>query len=147
MRAHLRRPLFWMVVAEVVVMFALFVVSWRVYESRRSAPVAVAPPIATPAPAPAASGPGPGSRAQPAPSSPARPTARPPTGFPVNLSQVNSQQASLEKLEESILTRLMVAMRDYLETVVLPAVRRAERESAATNPATAQSTAAIRKMP
>ena len=39
------------------------------------------------------------------------------------------------------------AARGYLETVVLPAVTRAERVTRATSPATRQSMAAIRKMP
>jgi hypothetical protein len=147
MRARLRQPLFWIVSAEVVVMFALFAVSWRVYESHRSAPVATLPPAAATTPAPSPSDSGPVARTPPTPPGPGKPTARPPTGFPVNLSQVNSQQASLEKLEEGILARLMEAMRGYLETVVLPAVKRAERDSTATSPASAQSTAAIRKMP
>jgi hypothetical protein len=147
MRARLRRPLFWIVAAEVVVMFALFAVSWRVYESRRPVPVAALPPPASATPAPAVSDSGAVSKTLPTPSATARPGARPPTGFPVNLGQVNSQQASLEKLEEGILARLVEAMRGYLETVVLPAVKRAERDAAATNPATAQSTAAIRKIP
>lgn len=130
-------------------MFALFAVSWRLYLSHRPAPPG-SPPLVAAAPAGIVA---PSASASPAPgASPAtarsKPAARPsPSGFPVNLGQLNSEQGSLERVEEEILGRLTDAMRAYLETVVLPEVRRAERESAAITPASAQSAAAIRKMP
>jgi hypothetical protein len=142
-RAHLRRPLFWIVLAELVVMFALFFVSWRVYQSHRPEPVAALPPIADASPAVAPSPPG-GERL-PTPASRPRPPA--PGGFPVDFGRLNADQASLEKVEDALLARMVEAARSYLETVVLPAVRRAESASAATKPAARQSPAAIRKMP
>jgi hypothetical protein len=149
MKARLRQPLFWIVAAEVLVMFVLFVVSWRVYQAHRQpAPTASLSSVAAaPAPTAVPSDPGPEAPANPAPASPRATAAPTPSGFPVNLDQVNSQQASLERLEEGIVARLVEAMRAYLETVVLPAVRRAERDSTAISPATAQSAAAITKMP
>lgn len=149
MKVRLRQPLFWIVAAEVVVMFVLLAVSWRVYLAHRPAssaspPMVAAAPAGTAAPRAPAS-PAPGTSASPAISKPA---ARPlPSGFPVNLGRLNAEQGSLERLEEDLLGRLTNAMRAYVETVVLPEVRRAERESAAITPARAQSAAAIRKMP
>ena len=144
MRARLRQPLFWIVIAEVVVMFVLFAVSWRVFQSPRGAPVAATPPLVV-APAPT-DAPLPEPGALPTPPA-ARPPAAPAVGFPVNLGRLNSGQAALEKVEDSILSRLLEAMRGYIEAVVLPAVRRAESERTATSPAAAQRAAAMRKMP
>jgi hypothetical protein len=147
-RARLRQPLFWILAAEVVVMFALLTVSWRIYEAHRSTPAASLPALGTATPtAPAEPG---ASVAGPLPTpTGGRPPLgpRPPSGFPVQLGQINAQQASLERVEDAVLARLVEAMRGYLETVVLPAVRRAESDTAATTPAIAQSPAAIRKMP
>jgi hypothetical protein len=139
--------MFWIVLCEVVVMFALFVVSWRVYEAHRPvASAGAAPPTAL---APAARSPLP---SLPPPSLKPRPTATPaavrsPTSFPIDLGQLNHDQADLERSESALLVRIVHAGRIYLETVVLPAVRRAERVDSATSAATAQSPAAIRKMP
>ena len=146
MKARLRQPLFWIVVVEVIVMFVLFAVSWRVYLAHRpvaSAGVAVpslpaSPPAATPRAAPLApvtARPSPG----PAP-------LRKPAGVPIDLGALNRDQAGLEQAEDAILIRLVRVTRDYLETVVLPAVRRAESVNRTTSPAATQSTAAIAKM-
>lgn len=159
MKARLRQPLLWIVVAEVLVMFALLAVSWRVYESHRTATMGAAaqpappaeeatsdPPRPQPVASPVRATPRPGA----GPSPGAKPTPRPsaaPSGFPVDLGQLNRGQAELEKIEEAGLARLLDAMRAYLERVVLPSVRRAERVSSATSAAAAQSPAAIRKMP
>ena len=127
-------------------MVALFVVSWRVYQAHR--PVASAGAAIPTALAPAA---GPLLASPASPSLPAHPTAvpvaHPLSGFPIDVDQLNRDQAGLERAEGALLMRIVHAARGYLETVVLPAVRRAERVSSATSPATAQSTAAIRKMP
>jgi hypothetical protein len=138
--------MFWIVLGEIVVMFALFVVSWRVYQAHRPVPSAgAAIPTAL---APAAGSPRPSSAL---PSLRPRPTATPQVhpllGFPIDLGQLNRDQADLERGETALLVRIVHAARGYLETVVLPAVRRAERVSSATSAAAAQSPAAIMKMP
>ncbi|HVD00367.1 MAG TPA: hypothetical protein VNG93_04365 [Candidatus Dormibacteraeota bacterium] len=143
MKARLRQPLFWIVVGEVVVMFVLSAVSWRVYEARRTAPVAGLPAMAR-APAPSDAVPDAGALVKPPPAS--QPAAQPPGGFPVTLGQINTGQGSLEHFEEGILAHLTDAMSAYLEAVALPAVKRVESEKTATNAATAQTTAATVKM-
>ena len=147
MKAHLRQPLFWIVVVEVLVMFALFAVSWRVYLAHRpvaSAGVALPSlPASSPAASPRAA---PVTPTAPRPS-PGSPAARKPAGFPIELGALNRDQAALEQAEGAVLSRLVKAARDYLEAVVLPAVRRAESVSRATSAAATQSAAAITKMP
>jgi hypothetical protein len=138
--------MFWIVLCEVLVMFALFVVSWRVYQAHR--PVASAGAAIPTALAPAAGSPAPGPPHVPLPARPAAtPAAHPLATFPIDLGQLNHDQAELERSEDALLTRIIHAASGYLETVVLPAVRRAERVPSATNPAATQSTAAITKMP
>jgi hypothetical protein len=127
-------------------MFALFIVSWRVYEAHRpvvsagaATPSALAPATASPVPSPAPSPVRPSVKALPSP--------RPTSAFPIDLGQLNADQAGLERSEDALLIRIIATARNYLETVVLPAVKRAERVNSATSPAAAQSPAAIRKMP
>jgi hypothetical protein len=138
--------MFWIVICEVVVMFALFVVSWRVYEAHRpvasagaAPPTALAPAARSPLPRPSPPS------LKPRPKAPA--AVRPAASFPIDIGQLNHDQADLERTENALLERVVRAARDYLETVVLPAVRRAERVNNATSAAATQSTAAIRKMP
>jgi hypothetical protein len=138
--------MFWIVLGEVIVMFALFAVSWRLYQEHRPVPSAGAalPTALAPATRPHTPSPAPPSpRARPS----STPTPRPAQSFPIDLGQLNRDQAELERAETALLTRLVHAAGSYLETVVLPAVTRAERVSSATSPAATQSTAAIRKMP
>jgi len=137
--------MFWIVLGEVLVMFALFAVSWQVYQAHRPAPSAGAATPSALAPAtrsPASSQNPPSPRARAS----APPSTRPLQSFPIDLGQLNRDQAELERVQDALLTRLVRAVRRYLETVVLPAVTRAERVTSTTNPATRQSTAAIRKM-
>ena len=138
--------MFWIVVGEVIVMFALFTVSWRVYQAHRPAASAGA---ATPtALAPAAGSPTPSQVPPPLSVRPsAVPAARPLQSFPVDLGQLNRDQADLERTETAVLIRLVQSARGYLERTVVPVVRRAERVSSATSPATRQSPAAMAKMP
>jgi hypothetical protein len=142
----LRQPLFWIVLGEIIVMFALLAVSWRLYQEHRPVPSAGAalPTALAPATRPHVPSPAPPSpRARPT----ATPTTRPLQSLPIDLGQLNRDQAELERVENALLARLVRALRSYLETVVLPAVMRAERVSSATSPAATQSAAAIRKMP
>jgi len=143
--SRLRQPFFWIVVAEVVLMFVLFVISWRVYEAHRPpASAGVPPPPASPAASARPGLPRPSSSAH-LPASPG-PAVRRPIGFPIDLAALNRDQAALERAEGTVLAELIRSARGYLETVVLPAVRRAERVSMAITPATRQSPAATRKM-
>ena len=144
--SRLRQPLFWIVLAEVVLMFVLFAVAWRVYEAHRPAASAGFPLPPSSASPPAAA---PTQRPSPPPSRPS-PTpgvaGRKPALFPVDLAALKRDQASLERAEDAVFVELIRSARGYLETVVLPAVRRVERVSTAISPATAQSPAATRKM-
>lgn len=143
--SRLRQPLFWIVLAEVVLMFVLFAVAWRVYEAHRPSASAGFPLPQSPASPPAVAASPRQSPVAPRPSPPAA-VARKPAVFPVDLAALNRDQASLERAEGALLVELVRSARGYLETVVLPAVRRAERVSMATTPATTQSPAATRKM-
>ena len=138
--------MFWIVLGEIVVMFALLAVSWRLYQEHRPVPSAGAalPTALAPATRPQVP-----SQAAPSPRvhASATPSQRPVQSVPIDLSQLNRDQAELERIENALLARLVRGARSYLETVVLPAVMRAERVSKTTSPAATQSTAAIRKMP
>jgi hypothetical protein len=130
MRRLIRAPLLWMVLAEIAVVGALILVAWH----------AIAGASASGAPGPFTL------PFQPAKSSPAD-TALPAAGVPVadtnprgpapglnvgigfwrgRLASLNRHQAEFEALEWKLTHAVMDAARDYLETVVLPAVRRAE---------------------
>jgi hypothetical protein len=129
----LRAPLLWMVLAEIAVVGALILVAWH----------AIADASASGAPGPF-SFPFPPAAASPAD------TALPAAGVPVTgantrgpapglnlgtdfwrarLGSLNRDQAEFEALEWRLTHAVMDAARDYLETVVLPAVKRAERGS------------------
>lgn len=148
-------PLLWMVTAEVVVVGTLLAFAWHLYQSRGigqlpvpgsevTVPADRHRPAAGPGRTPA--GPAPTPTQIPAKGHPP-PAGSPGSLLPVDLSRLNRDQAALERAQSSVVIRLTAALRDYLERVVLPAVLRAERASTATNPATRQSTPAIRKMP
>lgn len=128
MRKLFRAPLAWMIVAECALVGALMLVAWHTIASS-SAPPAEAP-LVFPPPA----------------SSPAE-TALPAMGMPlsganrarqlpglnlgvgfwrVRLGSLNRDQAAFEALEWRLTRAITQAARDYLETVVIPAVRRAE---------------------
>jgi hypothetical protein len=130
MRNLIRAPLLWMVLAEIAVVSALILVAWHAIAG-----------------APASGPPGPFTFPfAPVTASPAD-TALPAAGVPVadantrgpapglnvgidfwrsRLASLNRDQAEFEALEWRLTHAVMDAARDYLETVVLPAVRRAE---------------------
>jgi hypothetical protein len=128
MRRLVRAPLTWMIVAECVVVGALLLVAWHVIAGV-AAPGAVASltfPAVEASPAdtalPAAGAPSAGSS-----------THGPPPGLNVGiafwrlrLASLNRDQAEFEAMEWRITHAVMEAARNYLETVVLPAVRHAE---------------------
>jgi len=126
MRNFLRSPLTWMVVAEFVVVGVLVVVAWTAVTA------ATRPALASPI--------------NQLPDSPSDPSALP--DLPVltpgargplpglnldsrfwrtRLAELNRDQALLAQLEWRIVHSAMDAMERYLETVVLPAVQRAEK--------------------
>lgn len=147
----LRRPLFWMIAAEVVVVTILLVAAWHFFDSYRHGMSAAPAGLAR---APGRSVPGPASSPKVSASSPASPgnpvpSAAPTrvTGLPFDIKALNSDAAGWERQQERLAALLTRALRAYVETVVVPAVERAERVSPATSPATTQSPAAIRNTP
>lgn len=143
---RVRHPLFWIVLAEVGLLLALAAVTWRVYQAHRPAAGATAATPAPVAPSPVGS---PYVQVPVAvrPSPRALPGAPHRAGIPVDLAQLNRDQASLERAENRVLVEVIRAARSYLDRLVIPAVVRAERVSRATSPAVTQSPAAITKMP
>jgi hypothetical protein len=128
MRNLLRSPLTWMVLAELVVVGALVAVAWTIV-SAASRP-ALAPPALT---LPDAAG----DAASPLPEIPVvTPGSRGPLPglnfdsrfWRARLAQLNSDQALFVQLEWRLVHSAMDAVRHYLETVVLPAIQRAEKD-------------------
>ena len=128
MRRLVRAPLTWMNVAECVVVDTLLLVAWHVIAGV-AAPGPAAPLIF---PAVEAS---PADTALPVagPPSAGANTHGPPPGLNVGiafwrlrLASLNRDQAESEAMEWRITHAVMEAARNYLETVVLPAVRHAE---------------------
>ena len=127
MRNLIRSPLTWMVAAEIVVVGALIVVAWNVVVSS-TRPVAASPAIQVPDPSAEAT--------SPLPDLPAFSPLRgigPLPGLNVDsafwherLAELNREQVDLEAIEWRIVHGAEDAVRHYLETVVLPAVQRAE---------------------
>ena len=130
MRRLLRAPLLWMVLAEIAVVGTLILVAWHAFAGASSSGA-------------------PGQFSFPFPPATASPadTALPAAGVPVGdastrgpapglnlgidfwrsrLTSLNRDQAEFEALEWRLTHTVMDAARDYLETVVLPAVKRAE---------------------
>ncbi|HXL77640.1 MAG TPA: hypothetical protein VN985_03220 [Candidatus Eisenbacteria bacterium] len=128
MRKLVRAPLTWMIVAECVVVGTLLLVAWHVIAGV-AAPGHAAPlsfPAVEASPADAAL---PSAGATSAGAN----THGPPPGLNVGfafwrlrLASLNRDQAELEAMEWRITHAVMEAAHDYLETVVLPAVRHAE---------------------
>ena len=128
MHRLLRTPLTWMIVAECAVVGTLILVAWHSLAGAAgpgSAPSLFTPSIvASPADA-----------APPAAGVPAVgvPNRGPVAGLNLDvgfwrlrLGSLNRDEASFEALEWRITHAVMEAAHDYLETIVLPAVRRAE---------------------
>jgi hypothetical protein len=117
-----------MIVAECVVVGALFLVAWHVIAGvaapGQAAPLAFPSLQASPADTalPAAGAPSAGAN-----------THGPPPGLNVGiafwrlrLASLNRDQAEFEAMEWRVTRAVMEAARNYVETVVLPAVRHAE---------------------
>src|SRR5256885_4706892 len=128
MRRLIRTPLTWMVVVEIAIVGTLAVVAWNVFESA-TRPVAAAPVLAPPDANPEASPPlpdlpllSPQHQLGPLPGLSVDP------GFwRERLAQLNGDQVDLEQLEWRIVHSAEDTVKQYLETVVLPAIERAER--------------------
>ena len=126
MRKLLRSPLTWIVSAEIVVVVTLVVLAWGVVAGA-ARPVLLNPTISFPGPTddpytlpgfPDLSG---------VPARGPRPGLNVNTGFwRDRLVELNRDQAILARLEWRVVHSAMDAMKRYLETVVLPAIRRAE---------------------
>src|SRR6266705_4547044 len=127
MRSLFRKPLTWMVLAECSVMVALLVVGWRIVAGAGDgAPLtswfppaigqpSASPPLLSPLQPPAAArGPVPGLNVDP--------------GFwRKRLTDLNRDTSTIQALEWKVAHAVMTTARGYLETVILPAVERAER--------------------
>jgi hypothetical protein len=128
MRRLIRAPLTWMIVAECVVVGVLILVAWHVIASASTQSA----PAPFPFPSTEAS---PADTALPAVRAPAAGanTRGPLPGLNVGidfwrqrLNSLNRDEAAFEALEWRITHAVMDAVRDYLETVVLPSVTHAE---------------------
>ncbi|HEY1456224.1 MAG TPA: hypothetical protein VGG31_06980 [Candidatus Dormibacteraeota bacterium] len=133
MRRLVRNPLTWMVVAELVVVTALVLMAWSaIAQAARPATGSSALNVDSPAA---------GDTASPIPSVPAvhkpgsnvaRPGLNVDPAFWLNrLQGLNRDQVYFEQLEWRLVHAGMDAAQRYLETVVLPSVRNAERSGSA----------------
>ena len=128
MRNLIRQPLTWMVIAECVVVALLLLLAWNLVASAAAHGGASQIQAAVP-PAQDAISP------QPDLPEVARPAARvrlpglnfDPGFWRGRLAQLNREQVGLEQLEWRIVHGAMDAAQRYVETVVLPAIVRAER--------------------
>jgi len=129
-RSLVRKPLTWMVIAELVVVIGLILVAWSMVAS------VVRPALAFPS-LPPASVPASGDAASSLPdlTAGAQPAERGPTaGLNVDsafwrsrLDALNHDQVGFEQLEWNLTRTALDAAQRYLETVVLPSVQSAER--------------------
>ena len=129
MRHLLRKPITWMVAAEIVVVAALVVASWYFLTSARPAsdlPALLVP--ASSAPPDALASVPPDALAPPVPSGvPLLPGLNvDPSFWRMRLEALNGAQAQFEELEWRIVHAAIDSMRRYIETVVLPSIERAE---------------------
>jgi hypothetical protein len=128
MRNLLRQPLTWMILAECLVVAVLVLLVWSLVAS-------AAPHHPVTAQLQTAESPADSSTPSPDVPEVARSTARPQlpglnldAGFwRIRLGQLNRDQVTIEQLEWRIVHSAMDTMQRYLETVVLPAITRAER--------------------
>jgi hypothetical protein len=127
MRNLFRKPLAWMVVAEFAVVAVLVILAWHLVAGVPAQVVAILP-----AASPAADAAG-----QVSPDLPAQPAPHVTAPLPglnvdvnfwrVRLAELNHGQAAFEALEWRIVRSVMDATHRYVESVVIPAIARAER--------------------
>jgi len=126
MRRLFRSPLTWMIVAEFVVVGALLVLAWNAIGTAARQAVAL-PGIAAPEAAPEdTSLPDLPSATDQAPRGPLPGLNLSPAFWRERLAELNRDQAWAVAIEWRVIHSGMDAARTYLETVVLPAIRRAE---------------------
>ncbi len=129
MRHLIRKPITWMVATEIVIVAALVVASWYFLAGVRPGsdlPALLLPP-STPQADTAASIP-------PDALAPPHPSAMPllpglnvdPAFWRKRLEALNGAQAQFVELEWRVVHSAMDSMRRYIETVVLPSIKRAE---------------------
>jgi hypothetical protein len=132
MKRAMRRPLMWMVAAEVAVVVALIAVTWHELAAAGAAPA----PLFLPAPASADD--------TSVPNIPADALTPPsavadrllpglnvdPAFWRTHLTALNGAEAQFEALEWRIIHSAMDTVRRYVNTVVFPALERAERRGA-----------------
>jgi hypothetical protein len=132
MRNLLRKPLPWMVLAECAIVAALLLVAWHLIAN----PPVFDSSVPAEVPAPAESG-GVDAPVVPEPSGQSIPQALPllpglnldASFWRLRLAELNRDQAAFEALEWRLVHSAIGAARRYVESVVLPAVTRAERRS------------------
>jgi len=126
MRNFLRSPLTWLVVAELVVVGALVALAWTAITAA-SRP-ALASPAIQQSDSPADTNAVPDEPAViPGPRGPLPGLNLDSRFWRTRLAELNRDQALLAQLEWRIVHSAMDAMKHYIETVVLPAIQRAER--------------------
>ncbi len=129
----LRRPIAWMVAAEVVVVSALVAVAWHELASVSAAPTPLVLPVASPedtaapsVPADVLEPPGSGSLPQ-------LPGLNvDPAFWRDRFVALNGAEAQFVALEWRIVHSAMDTMRRYIDTVVVPALQRAEKQRGGT---------------
>jgi len=134
MPSLIRKPLTWMVLAELAVVGALLMLAWHMIAN---VPGQVVPILPATSPAAVAAG-------QASPDLPAQPmphVTAPLPGLNVDasfwrgrLAELNHGQAAFEALEWRIVRSAMDATHRYVESVVIPAIARAERRGRANLP-------------
>ncbi len=123
-----RKPLTWMVMGEICVVAALVGVTWQLVASHRASDL---PALILPAASP------PADTAAPVPADALAPRAR--SGVPLlpglnvdpafwqhRLEGLNGAEAQFEALEWRIVGSALDSMQRYIDSVVIPSVRRAE---------------------
>ena len=126
MRKFLRSPLTWMVVVELVVVGALVAIAWTAINTA-SRP-ALASPAIQQSDAPADTNAVPDVPVViPGPRGPLPGLNLDSRFWRTRLAELNRDQALLAQLEWRIVHTAMDVMKHYIETVVLPAIQRAER--------------------
>ncbi|GAC1470692.1 MAG: hypothetical protein PVS3B2_21540 [Candidatus Dormibacteraceae bacterium] len=129
MRTLLRKPLIWIVIGECLVVAVLLVVVWSAVAASvtRHAAGAQVQPLEAPTKIVSSPLPQLAMVARPSPR-PQLPGLNLDSGFWRNqLSRLNREQVILEQIEWRVVHNAMNVIRRYLETVVLPAITRAER--------------------
>jgi len=126
MRNLFRGPLAWMVAAEFAIVTALVVLAWHLVANVPAQVISILSPISPPAEA----------AGQVFPDLPAQPTPHVAAPLPglnldasfwrVRLAELNHGQAAFEALEWRIVRAAMDATHRYVESVVIPAIVRAE---------------------